>query len=146
MGGFFSLWASQCMSLGHKLLSGARIRSVPFGNAPWCLLRISCPKDETSGRQHRNSCDFSVRPKLLCFINNRKCQVALPLLQFCARYLWAPFFERTLERYPCVRSNPLQESGCRVSKTGGFLQFWCARICAYNSFCLIRPSPDPVPR
>ena len=47
VGGYFSLWASQCMSLGHELLSGARILSVPFGNAPWCLLRISRPKDET---------------------------------------------------------------------------------------------------
>ena len=45
-----------------------------------------------------------------------------------------------------VRSNPLRESGCRVLKTEGFLRFWCARICANNSFCLIRPSPNPVPR
>ena len=49
-------------------------------------------------------------------------------------------------RFFRVRSNPLRESGCRVSKTGGFLRFWCARICAHDSFCLIRPSPDPVPR
>ena len=27
-----------------------------------------------------------------------------------------------------------------------FLRFWCARICAYDLFCLIRPSPNPVPR
>ena len=49
-------------------------------------------------------------------------------------------------RFFRVRSNPLRESGCPVSKTGDFLRFWCARICAHNSFCLIRPSPNPVPR
>ena len=49
-------------------------------------------------------------------------------------------------RFFRVRSNPLRESGCRVSKTGVFLRFWCARICAHDSFCLIRPCPDPVPR
>ena len=49
-------------------------------------------------------------------------------------------------RFFRVRSNPLPESGCRVSKTGGFLRFWCARICAHDSFCFIRPCPDPVPR
>ena len=49
-------------------------------------------------------------------------------------------------RFFRVRSNPLRESGCRVSKTGFFLRFWCARICAYDSFCLIRSSSDPVPR
>ena len=49
-------------------------------------------------------------------------------------------------RFFRVRSNPLRESGCRVSKTGGFLRFWCARICAHDSFCLIRPCPDPVPK
>ena len=49
-------------------------------------------------------------------------------------------------RFFRVRSNPLRESGCRVSKIGVFLRFWCARICAHDSFCLIRPCPDPVPR
>ena len=49
-------------------------------------------------------------------------------------------------RFFRVRSNSLRESGCRVSKTGFFLRFWCARICAHDSFCLIRPSPNPVPR
>ena len=49
-----------------------------------CLLAFAAhlpSEDETSGRQHRNSRDFSVRPKLLCFIDNCECQVALPLLQ-----------------------------------------------------------------
>ena len=49
-------------------------------------------------------------------------------------------------RFFRVRSNPLRDSGCRVSKTGVFLRLWCARICAHDSFCLVRPSPDPVPR
>ena len=74
---------------------------------------------------------------------------------FC---LIRPFFLRNKRKSPKnvknwgfwrffrVRSNPLQESGCRVSKTGFFLRFWCARICAYNLFCLIRPSPNPVTR
>ena len=53
---------------------------------------------------------------------------------------------RCFWRFFRVRSNPLRESGCRVSKTGVFLRFWCARICAHDSFCLIRPSPNPVPR
>ena len=39
-------------------------------------------------------------------------------------------------------------AGIRLSsvKNWVFLRFWCARTCAHNSFCLIRPSPDPVPR
>ena len=49
-------------------------------------------------------------------------------------------------RFFHVRSNPLRESGCRMSKTEGFLRFCCARICANDSFCLIPPSPSPVPR
>ena len=39
-------------------------------------------------------------------------------------------------RFFHVRSNPLRESGCRVSKTVVFLRFWCARICANDSFAL----------
>ena len=46
-------------------------------------------------------------------------------------------------RFFHVRSNPLRESGCRVSKTEGFLRFWCARICAHDLFC---SSPNLVPR
>ena len=41
-------------------------------------------------------------------------------------------------RFFHVRSNPLRESGCRVSKIEGFLPF-CARICANDLFCYIRP-------
>ena len=49
-------------------------------------------------------------------------------------------------RFFRVRSNPLRESGCQVSKIDGFLRFWRARICANDLFCYIRPSPNPVPR
>ena len=47
-------------------------------------------------------------------------------------------------RFFRIRSNSLPESGCRVSNRF-FLQFWCARICAHDSFChtaLSRPCPE----
>ena len=43
----------------------------------------------------------------------------------------------------CARCTPLRENEGRVSKTGCLLRFWCARKCpedcAQDSFCLIRP-------
>ena len=42
-----------------------------------------------------------------------------------------------------ARCTPLRENEGQVSKTVGFLRFWCARKCPEdcpdNSFCYIRP-------
>ena len=85
---------------------------------------------------------FLVRPKVSWELSWRL--VLLHTAVFSRSQKWAKIAKKREKlmvfwRFFNVRSNPLRESGCRVSKTDGFLRFWCARICPNNLFCYIRP-------
>ena len=139
---FFNFWSNPLRESGCRVSKTGGFLRV-----------LVCPVHPSQGKRGSSVKNWF----FLRFWGARKCPEDCADDSFC---LIRPFFrERKNERkspknvknwgfwrFFRVRSNPLRESGCRVSKTGFFLRFWCARICANDSFCFIRPSPNPVPR
>ena len=128
---FFNFWSNPLRESGCRVSkTGFFFASFGVPGAPLSgKTRVKCQK-------LRVFCVFGVPESVLRIVLT---------IRFAS---YGRFFEKTggFWQFFHVRSNPLRESGCRMSKTKGFLRFCCARICANNSFCFIRPSPNPVPR